>query len=131
MIAFMTHDDLWFPDHLRQLKRLVDRPGIDLAYSRPLYVSPEGRITPSAFNLHDPAIRAQFLARELTSLASTCIVCRSEAIMARGGFDESISQSGDLDLWSRIIAHGREQNFSYLPKPTSLHFRAIWRTDTD
>jgi hypothetical protein len=127
----MTHDDLWFPDHLLLLKRLCDWPGIDLAYSRALWVSPDGSITPSAFNLHDHTTRAGFLARERNSLPSTCFVCRSDAVIACGGFDESVSQAGDLDLWSRIISAGDEQNFAYLPAPTTLHFRAIWRTDTD
>lgn len=131
LIAFMTHDDLWFPDHLLLLKPLFERPVIDLAYSRPLWVSPGGNITPSAFNLHDPAIRAGFLARERNSLPSTCFVCRTDAVLARDGFDESLSQAGDLDLWSRIISAGQQQNFAYQPTPTTLHFRAIWRTDTE
>src|SRR5688572_25350774 len=48
-IAFMAHDDLWLPDHLELLRPFIERDGVELAYSRPLWVIPLGLIAPSAF----------------------------------------------------------------------------------
>ena len=53
------------------------------------------------------------------------------AIAACGGFDESIERAGDLDLWARIISDKAAKNYAYVATPTTLHFQAGWRTDTN
>jgi hypothetical protein len=42
-IAFLNHDDLWFPDHLDVLTTGIDEAGADLAYTMSARVDPEGR----------------------------------------------------------------------------------------
>ncbi len=128
LVAFMAHDDLWFPDHLALMRPLFDDAAVEVAYSRPLWFAPEGTISPSAFNLHDPATLAVFLARERSSLPALCFVCRRRSYAQHGGFDATLPQAGDLDLWARIIESGNCQNFAYLPTPTGFHFQANWRS---
>jgi glycosyltransferase involved in cell wall biosynthesis len=43
-LAFLNHDDLWFPDHLEQLLDAIDRTGADFAYSTSARIAPRGRV---------------------------------------------------------------------------------------
>jgi len=130
-IAFMTHDDLWLPDHLELMADCLEvHDGAEIAYSRPLWVVPRGLVAPAAFNLNDPETLELFLRRARNSIASCCVVHRRECLVKYGYWDESLPIGGDWDMWVRIIAGGGgPHNFAYLPQPTSLHFRANWRTE--
>jgi glycosyltransferase involved in cell wall biosynthesis len=57
-VAYLAHDDIWFPDHLARLGELLDDPGIDLAYSRGLAVGLDGRVMPHWYNLDIPSHRS-------------------------------------------------------------------------
>ncbi len=42
-LAFLNHDDLWFPDHLRTLQREIEKTGADLVYSLSARIDASGR----------------------------------------------------------------------------------------
>lgn len=42
-IAFLNHDDLWLPDHLETLLKVIEEKKSDMAYSRGISVLPDGR----------------------------------------------------------------------------------------
>lgn len=42
IIAYLNHDDLWFPDHLERLVRSLDETGADLIYSLPFEIDRTG-----------------------------------------------------------------------------------------
>lgn len=130
-IAFMAHDDLWLPDHLELLLPFFEDEQIEIAYSRPLWVSPEGHVFPLSFNLHDPQVLEEFLSRKRNSLPAACFIYRSRCLERYGAWDENLPQAADWDLWARIIRGGGGGNFAYLPTPTCLHFRANWRTEAN
>jgi glycosyltransferase involved in cell wall biosynthesis len=129
-IAFMAHDDLWLPDHLELLRPFMERDGVELAYSRPLWVIPLGLIAPSAFNLEHPPTLESFLGKERNGIPAACVVHRRECFAKYGYWDEALPSCGDWDMWARIIEGGGRKNFAYLSEPTCLHFRANWHTDT-
>jgi hypothetical protein len=129
-VAYMAHDDLWFCDHLARLGALLAAPRIEWAYSRTLWVAPDGLITPAAFNLHDAATRRAFIAMEANNISATCVAHRRDCLERYGYWDESLPRNGDWELWGRIIRGGGERNFAHEPTPTCLHFRAIWKTET-
>ena len=129
-IAFMPHDDLWLPDHLELLHNVVSQPGVELVYSRPLWVIPSGMIAPGTFNLeHEPTLKS-FLAMERSGLPAGCVVHRRECFAKYGYWNEALPSCGDWDMWARIINGGGSNNFAYLGEPTCLHFRAHWHTDS-
>lgn len=127
-IAFMAHDDLWLPDHLERFIPAFERPGIELAYSQPVWVSPDGKITPTIFNLVDDALTLEmFLAKKTNRIPAACVVHRRECLDRYGYWDDSLPREGDLDMWGRIIKGGGRQNVAYLRAATCLHFRADWK----
>lgn len=129
-IAFMPHDDLWLPDHLELLKAVMEERGVELAYSRPLWVVPDGMIAPGTFNLeHAPTLKS-FLAKEQNRLPAGCVVHRRECFLKYGYWDDALPNCGDWDMWTRIIEGGGRNNFAYLTEPTCLHFRAPWHPET-
>lgn len=129
LIAFLGHDDLWLPDHLEQLGACFDDGAIELAYSLPLWVLPDGFIVPIPFNLHDPEILDDFAALRRNSIAAGCFVHRRSCLAKYGYWNENLPNAADIDLWSRIILGGGRKNFRYLYVPTCMHFRASWRTE--
>lgn len=130
-VAFMAHDDLWFADHLALLLDTFHDQRVELAYSRPAWVTPDGRVLPVAFNLDDPEVLDDFLARRRNAIPAACMVFRRSCIERYGGWNEDLSARADWDLWARFIAGGQRGNFSVVPQPTCLHFRADWRTDAN
>lgn len=128
LIAFMAHDDLWFPDHLESLAPLFANEKIELAYSRPLWVIPPGLLAPTTSNLEHKATLETFLAGR-NSIPAACVVHRGECFVKYGYWNELLPSSADWDMWTRIIEGGARQNFTYLAEPTALHFRADWRTE--
>jgi len=128
-VAFMAHDDLWLPDHLEMLSSCLTKDSVEIAYSRPLWVAPDGTITPSTFNLNHPATLEAFLAGEPHSIPASCVIHRRDCFSKYGYWDERLPAAGDQDMWARIIGGGGRKTFVYLPEPTCLHFRAIWKTE--
>ena len=42
-VAFLNHDDLWFPDHLEHCLREIEQTSADLVFSLGIVVAPDGR----------------------------------------------------------------------------------------
>jgi glycosyltransferase involved in cell wall biosynthesis len=42
LVAYLNHDDLWFPDHLKTLVSYLERTGADLVYALPVSIDRHG-----------------------------------------------------------------------------------------
>ncbi len=124
LIAYAAHDDLLFPDHLAALGDLLDRSGVDWAYSRPLWVSTDGCIVPFGTNLELADERQDFLLHRNT-IPSSCVVHTRAALERCGYWPEDSPAGADWILWRRMI--GTDLPVAYLRQPTTLHFSANWR----
>jgi glycosyltransferase involved in cell wall biosynthesis len=124
-IAYLAHDDLWAPDHLAQLGAALDT-GADLAYSRPLWITPDGILTPLPVDLGDPAQLESFLS-DFNEIPAVCIAVTRSSLEAAGGWPEDVESAGDWELWKRIL-RSSEHGPAMVPAPTTIHFRARWRT---
>ena len=125
-IAYLAHDDLWFPDHLQRLAALLDRPGIEFAYTRGLGVDIDGRILPYWYNLG--VTRHQQSLWKGDSAITMCTVAHTRHCLEKYGYwDESMRFGADVVLWHRIAAGGAFQKLAFEPQPTALHFVANWR----
>ena len=124
LVAFAAHDDLLFPDHLALLSEAIEADGAGWAYSRPVFVSTDGVVLPFGTNLLLDDELADFHGTGNTIPAS-CVVHRREWLERAGGWPEDVSQAGDWVFWTRIIKAGAK--IAFVPVPSALHFRAIWR----
>lgn len=128
-MAFQAHDDLWFSDHLEILYSPFDDPSIDLVYSMPFWVSPEGLFIPVPFNFYDPEVLQSFIDRKINLMPAGNVIHRRSCFGKVGYWNAELNGCGDWDLWARIIEHGNRKNFVYLRDATMVHFRAVWRRE--
>lgn len=124
LIAYMAHDDLLFSDHLAMLGDMLDRSGVDWAYSRPLWVSTDGCIVPFCTNLELVDEREDFFLRRNT-IPLSCVTHTRAALEQAGYWPEDSPAAADWILWRRMI--GADQPVAYLREPTTLHFSATWK----
>ncbi|MBL4811429.1 MAG: glycosyltransferase family 2 protein [Rhodobacteraceae bacterium] len=127
LIAYAQDDDLFLPDHLRQMCQLFDRrKTVDWAYCRPLWVSNHCRILPSFANIETPRARNEFMTQR-NFVPSSCIMHRRSCFADVGYWPED-GESQDWHLWKKIILAGGQSCAGFQPVPGVLHFRANWRT---
>jgi len=125
-IAYLAHDDVWFPDHLERLGALLDDTGAEFAYSRGLAVGLDDTITPYWYNLGVPSHQRGLWRGD--SAITMCTVVHTRSCLDRYGYwDETLLRSADIEMWHRIMAGGHFRNHAFLSDPTSLHFVAGWR----
>lgn len=146
-VAFLADDDLWLTDHLEILGREIE--DYDLVYTKPLWITPEGMIFPTSFNLKIDGCLKAFLGMLENALPAGCFAYKRSVHEEVGYWDESLEKNGDWDLWKRIIIGQKnsgeitngelpEDNdyfnslslkIGFIEKPTNLHFRAPWKGD--
>jgi ribosomal protein L29 len=127
LVAFMAHDDLMLPDHLEVMGERFKDPAVEWAYSRPLWVSDDGAMVPFAVDLRQPDELEFFLSRH-NSIPASCVVYRRSLRERVGFWPEDVQDAADWEMWRRMIASGNGHNLAYVRQPTTLHFRADWRT---
>ena len=129
LIAYASHDDMWFPDHLAKMAMPFHRQHVDFAYSMPLWAMPNGVMVPIMDNIEMQDELDQYF--ELTNfIPSQCVVHRRSCLGRFGYWPEDVAIGGDWELWKSIIEGGGCSNFVYIPFPTGLHFKAHWRSST-
>ena len=127
-IGFMAHDDIVAPDHLEHLVAAIEESEADLVYTRPLWVSPDGVVNPSFFNLNCPQLLVRFLAMQAQEIAASCVLHRRSCFDRIGYWDEDRASCGDWEFWVRVLKAQDSRGFKYIATPTCLHFLASWRS---
>lgn len=125
-IAYMTDDDLAFPDHLALLASTLESTGAEWAYSRPLWVAADGLLVPFATNLLN-ADELEVFTGARNHIPSCCVVHRRGCLEKYGYWPENLPSAADWHYWVRIIEGGERANLACCPTPTMLHFNASWR----
>lgn len=111
LVAFCDHDDVWTPGYLAAHHRaLRHHPGASILTGDTLIVGPNDRITGERWQglhrgSHRPALVLPTI-YERHPLCTSATVVRRSALDDVGGFDESLPQAEDLDLWLRLLAEG-------------------------
>jgi glycosyltransferase involved in cell wall biosynthesis/chaperonin cofactor prefoldin len=127
LIAFIGHDDLLMPDHLRLLGRLFRTGHAEWGYSRPLWVADDGMVVPSAIDLRKPSHLNLFMTG-FNAIPAQCVMYRRTCHERYGYWPEETIEAGDWQLWKSFLGPSAGANLVYEPVPTALHFRANWRT---
>ena len=106
-VAFLDADDLWTPDHLRELAGLLEaKPSALLAFGRVRKFGAATECTPA-----HPAVGAPVELLETlldhNPVPQSTVVARREELHAAGGYDATRHLSEDYDLWLRLAARGQ------------------------
>jgi hypothetical protein len=130
LIAYLPHDDLWLGDHLERAWGAFENTRMEWLYSLPVWVSPDGLLVPGLGDLRNGDELERFLTVG-NFIPSACVVHRRSCLGRYGLWPEDVPSAGDWHYWRRILKGGGRRNFGFLPEPTALHFKAIWKSSVD
>jgi glycosyltransferase involved in cell wall biosynthesis len=120
LIALLDGDDAWTPDYLAvQTAFLRKHPQTDIVYSNGVIFGDSplaGRLSMDLSPSHGEVNFESLVSCRCSVMTS--VLARKAAILAVGGFDESLRRAEDFDLWVRAAHAGMK---------ISYHERAIWR----
>jgi Glycosyl transferase family 2 len=129
LIALLDGDDAWLPDFLAvQTDYLRSHPHTDIIYCNGAIFGDTPLAGRSLMELSPSRGEVTFesLALFRCSVNGPSVVARKAAILAVGGFDESLRRVEDFDLWLRAahggarISYHRRRLFRYRQRATSL-----------
>jgi glycosyltransferase involved in cell wall biosynthesis len=106
-VAFLDDDDLWSPEKLQRQLAAAEAVEGTFAYSAAVYV--DERLNPIELV---PAPEPDGLAASLISAntipaGASNVLARTAVVRRLGGFDETLFQLADWDLWIRLGQAGR------------------------
>lgn len=124
LIAYQTHDDLWFSDHLSLLVTTILRDEGEVVYSLPIHVLQDGTVFQHPCDVRLPYYREMLLSGD-NRIATINLMHRLSVVRDVGGWDGRLARNGMTEYWQRMVKMGKK--FSYVPVPTSLGFFAALR----
>ncbi len=120
-IAYLGHDDLWFPWHLSSLLESLEKTKADFVFSLCACLGPKGICNP----LGPPLIEEKNLMNHFTPPSSW--LHRKNLIHLCGPWRtdiEKIQHPVDVDFWKKALQH--KQRFHFCPCLTVLKFPSPW-----
>lgn len=100
-IAFLDSDNCYRPDHLQALYNELKKGEIDVVYGDRWIFEGEKSISIGIFHEFDP-----FLMMRRNYIDTSDVLCKREAIVEVGGFDEKYKKYVDWNLWVRMMKAG-------------------------
>jgi glycosyltransferase involved in cell wall biosynthesis len=126
-LVFLDADDIILPDKLSaQLDYLRSNPDIDIVYSYSEWF--EAGDLQATFPVQFPVYEGQLLRHLLFGnfIHVNTILIPKEIVLEQGGFDESLRELEDWDLWLRLSLAGK--TFGCIPRVLSkvrVHFGSM------
>jgi glycosyltransferase involved in cell wall biosynthesis len=116
-VAFLDHDDLWFPDFLEtQLTYLTEHPDVGMVHSDFQTIDGEGRILEHSVARERNRTRPSgYIFKELFMQSMICgnsVLIRKECFDRLGLWDESLRWA-DYHMWLRVA---RQYKIDYVPR---------------
>jgi len=106
-VAFCDDDDLWAPTKTReQLDAMAARPGTEWACSGAVHV--DDRLVPFAAHrlTVEQGVRGRILSQNVVPGGGSGVLARTDVIRELGGFDTSLVELEEWDLWIRLARRG-------------------------
>lgn len=102
-VSFLDADDLWTPDKLEsQLADLKNNLSAQVAYSWTDYIDENGKFLVRGTHITaNGDVYEQLLVSNFLENGSNPLI-RRKALIALGGFDESLNAAQDWDMWLRL-----------------------------
>jgi glycosyltransferase involved in cell wall biosynthesis len=118
-VCFLHQDDMWLPDRLRVLRKLVQsEPEAAFYFHASRYIDSRGRWlgvwrSPLQAGRHESRFVMEHLLVQ-NSIAVPAPIFRREVVERVGGLDESLWYTADWDFWLKLAAQGAAV---YYPRP--------------
>ncbi|QSJ18470.1 glycosyltransferase [Nostoc sp. UHCC 0702] len=118
-ITFLDADDIWTPNKLEaQHKALVEHPEAAVVYSWTNCIDENGKfLRPCSYVQWVGDVYHKLLLDDFIGSGSNVMI-RKSAFTAVGGFNESLSNAQDTDLWLRLAAN---YHFIVVPEAQILY----------
>lgn len=116
LIAFLDHDDTWFPARLeRQLEQLEADPGLAMSFTayRRDETCASTDVVKDSWD-PDPSVVFELLLRSCAVGPPSTALMRREILEDLGGFDAELDLGCDWQMWLEIAAAGLK--IGYLPE---------------
>lgn len=122
LIAYLNHDDLWFPDHLEVLVGVLRATGAPIATSLCIEIAPPGNSYRGVIGLPKQDQNGDRTATAMT----TCVMHTAEAARTVGGWRDwrSLSQYPTAEFFQRLLNLG---GGGVVPIVTALKFHSADR----
>jgi glycosyltransferase involved in cell wall biosynthesis len=119
-VALLDADDVWQPTKLaRQLDALGRTPGASACHTAFAVVDGQGRKLSVVRRGPEPPTAEGLLMRGNRIGTPSTVICDRGVLLEAGGFDPSLSQCADWDLWIRLATR---TTFAYVDEP-----QVAWR----
>jgi glycosyltransferase involved in cell wall biosynthesis len=127
VIAYLSDDDLWLPDHLSRIGELFDAEVSEVVQANVCTVHPDGRLEMTGLDWRVPEYRRRFL-EGIEHRTPSSAISHARGVAERAGGWRTVESHGDRDLWVRML----QSNASTvaLMEPTALFFQA-WRGERE
>lgn len=127
-ICQIADDDLWFPNHLTELARLLDKCDFGNLTQTPVW--PDGHFTPYVYDLANASVRERMLTDRFNFFGPTVAGYRLTAYRALSeGWSAAPPETwSDLFMWRKFLRHPGLRYATH-HRITSLSFASPARTD--
>jgi glycosyltransferase involved in cell wall biosynthesis len=125
VVAWLSDDDLWLPDHLERVVPLYEAGIADLVQASCVLVEADDSMHAHGLDWGVPRFRRNALETGRHETPSSAVSHTIELGRRAGGW-RTVDRYGDKDFWHRMLRAGGRT--SMLTEPTVLFFRA-WERD--
>lgn len=121
IICYLGHDDLWFPEHVETMLRLLQ--DADFGQTIHTYITVDGTIHGYLPLISDPLCRSRMLQHHWNRFGPTCSAHTRKIYfeLPYGWRPAPLTMWSDLYMWRQFISHSGCR-FSGLPITTTLSF---------
>jgi glycosyltransferase involved in cell wall biosynthesis len=105
-VAFCDDDDLWAPDKLREQVRVAERSGRSWVYTGAVKIDAASQVVGGEPPQSPDVVYRRLPRWNLVPGGCSGVIARHDLVHEVGGFDPSLSNLADWDLWSRLAQAG-------------------------
>lgn len=123
VLAFLDADDEWMPEKIEQSIRALEKLGTDrvlVAHNFTVHDGTAAQLVESTRHFHDGEDPFVELFKR-GFISTSTVVCRREAVVGAGGFDETLPSGQDYELWLTVARDWRHGVSLFAENLTQYH----------